>query len=95
MAASLQDLTRAVESEHGVKAMHEGCVHVHEMMDGKTVWEGYVEMFAVEGHSQATRAFAWSWVDEGELRHATALNVPPINSPLEAVRAVIASGRQR
>lgn len=93
---TLRNLERAVTAMHGCPCSHEGTFFVHEMMDGQTVWQGAVELFALEGHPKATRAFAWAYRDaEGEIRYIAVLNVPPINSPREAVQAVIASGRQR
>lgn len=95
MAEYLESLGRAVQAMHGVKARHDGSVQVHEMMDGKTVWEGFVELYTLEGHPKANRAFAWGWDDHGEVRYIAVLDVPPINSPREAVQAAIASGKQR
>lgn len=56
---------------------------------------GFTDTFAIEGHPKATKAFAWAWDDDGEVRYIAFLNVPPILSPREAVQAAIASGRQR
>src|SRR5436190_3622735 len=93
---TLRNLQRAVTAMHGCACSHEGTSYVHEMMDGKTVWQGAVETFALEGHAKATKAFAWAYRDaEGEVRYVAVLNVPPIVSPREAVQAAIVSGRQR
>lgn len=92
----LDNLKRAVEAMHGCKGTHTGTATVHEQMDGKTVWKGNVESFDLDGHPKATKAFAWGWKYEaGEIRYLAVLNVPPINSPREAVQAAIASGKQR
>lgn len=81
---------------HGCQCAHEGTSHVHEIMDGKTVWEGDVETFTLSGHPQADKAFAWGYRDAaGEIRYLAVLNVPPIVSPREAVQAAIAGGRMR
>ena len=93
---SLDSLTRAVEAMHRCKAKHKSAGFVHEMIDGKTVWKGNVDTFTLSGHPKATRAFAWAYRDEtGEVQYLAVLNVPPINSPSEAVQAAIASGNQR
>lgn len=64
------------------------------MMDGETVWEGDVETFELQGHPEATKAFAWGWTDaQGEIQYIAILNLPPIEGPREAVQAAIASGR--
>ena len=66
---------------------------VHEMMEGKTVWKGNVEVFDLSGHPQATKAYAWGYTDQqGEIQYIAILNTPPIDSPREAVQAAIASG---
>jgi hypothetical protein len=36
-----------------------------EVFDGKTVWEGVVHVFDLEGHPKATGAYAWSSPMEG------------------------------
>jgi hypothetical protein len=33
---------------------------VKEVFEGKTVWEGIIHVFDLEGHPGATRAYAWS-----------------------------------
>lgn len=96
MTDYLRDLSEAVSALHDCQCSHVKTSHVHEMMDGETVWQGDVEIFTLTGHPKATQAFAWSWEDDaGEEQFIAVLNVPPINSPREAVQAAIASGRQR
>lgn len=61
-------------------------------MDGKTVWKGEVETFALEGHHKAKRAFAWSYVnDHGKTQFVSLLEQPPVVSPRAAVQIAIAS----
>ena len=64
---------------------------VSESFDGKSVWEGVVHVFELNGHPPARRAFAWSSLVEGstERRYFAVLNIPPITSPVEAVRATV------
>jgi hypothetical protein len=95
MADYIESLTKAVRAMHGFPCRRLRTSHVHEMLDGKTVWQGSVETFTIEGHPKATEAYAWGWDDDGEVRYIAVLNVLPINSPREAVQAAIASGRQR
>ena len=61
---------------------------------GQPVWEGIVHVFDLEGHPSATTAYAWSSPIEGSTRRRfyAVLGMPPINSPLEAVRAAIIAG---
>jgi len=67
-------------------------VPVHEIFQGQTVWQGEVEVFDLHGHPQAKRAYAWSHRegqnDQGE-RFVTVLEIPPVVSPITAVRASI------
>ncbi len=96
MPSYLEYLARAVTAMHCCACSHVSTSRVHEAMDGKTVWEGKVETFALEGHPKASRAFAWGYKDgAGEIQYVAVLNVPPINSPREAVQAAIASGPQK
>lgn len=57
----------------------------------RAVWEGVVHVFDLNGHPTATRAYAWSSPIEGsdKRRFFAVLHIPPITSPLEAVRAAI------
>lgn len=88
----LQKLTEVVASLHGGDPSHLETAQVHEMMDGKTVWQGEVEVFELAGLELATKAFAWSHLDDNNRRQYVAvLNVPPIHTPREAVQAAIVS----
>ena len=84
-------LKRAVESQHGCTAMLIQSVPVKETFGGKTVWEGLVHVFKIHGHPQARQAYAWSSpIEESDKRRFFAvLHLPPITSPVEAVRAAI------
>lgn len=65
---------------------------ITETFQGKTVWQGTVDVFRVRGHPEATHAYAWSYKTEnGAIRHLAVLGVAPIDSPREAVRAAIAA----
>jgi len=35
-------------------------VPVHEVFQGKTLWQGDVEVFDLAGHPKAKRAYGWS-----------------------------------
>ncbi len=85
------ELKRAVESQHGCTATLAQSVPVKETFGGKTVWEGVVHVFRVDGHPKAKKAYAWSSPIEGsdKRRFFAVLHLPPITSPVEAVRAAI------
>ncbi len=70
---------------------------VKEVFEGKTVWEGVVHVFDLEGHPRATRAYAWSSPVEGsdKRRFYAVLHLGGIRSPLDAVRAAIVTERRQ
>lgn len=84
-------LKHAVEAQHGCTATFVQSVPVKETFEGNTVWEGVVHVFNVHGHPQASKAYAWSSPIEGsdKRRFFAVLHVPPVTSPVEAVRAAI------
>jgi hypothetical protein len=88
---SSDQIKRAVESQHGCTATFIQLVPVKETFEGKTVWDGVVHVFRIDGHPQANKAYAWSSPIEGsdKWRFFAVLHVPPITSPVEAVRAAI------
>jgi hypothetical protein len=85
------NLKRAVESQHGCTATLIQSVPVKETFDGKIVWEGVVHVFQIHGHPKAKKAYAWSSPIEGsdKRRFFAVLHLPPVTSPVEAVRAAI------
>ena len=62
-----------------------------ERFEGKTVWEGEVHVFDIKGHPTATACYAWSSPVEGSEKQQlyAVLQVPPVTSATEAVRASI------
>jgi hypothetical protein len=89
----------AVSQLHDCGATYVKTVPVHEVFQGKTVWQGEVEVFDLTGHTKAKRAYAWSHRegenDEGE-RFVAVLEIPPVVSPITAVRAsIMADAKKR
>ena len=83
-------LKNAVESQHGGTATLVQSVPVLETFEGKTVWEGVVHVFDLAGHPKATRVYAWSYeLPNGKRRFFAVLQIQPINTPQDAVRAAI------
>jgi hypothetical protein len=66
-------------------------VPVLEAFESKTVREGVVHVFDLAGHAKVTRGHVWSSPIEGsdKLRFFAVPHVPPVTSPIEAVRARI------
>jgi hypothetical protein len=86
----IDKLRETIRRLHGVEAKHVESVPVKETFQGKTVWEGVVEVFELIGHPKAPRAYAWTHdANSGKKCDVTVLHVPPVDSPLAAVRASI------
>jgi hypothetical protein len=85
------DMKAAIEGMHGANATFVQSVPVKEVHDGAPVWEGVVHVFDLAGHPKAKRAYAWSSPVEGsdKRRFFAVLHIPPIDSPVAAVRAAI------
>jgi hypothetical protein len=86
------ELQKAVETMHNCVAMLAQSIPVKEEASSAVVWEGVVYVFDLKGHPTATRAYAWSSPIEGSNKRQffAVLKLPPIESPIDAVRAVIA-----
>jgi hypothetical protein len=88
----IDDLRDVIRRLHGVEATHVESVPVKEMFQGKTVWEGIVEVFEIRGHPKASRVYAWSHETDDPKkprRHVTVLHIAPILSAEAAVKAAI------
>jgi hypothetical protein len=87
----IEELRDVIRHLHGVESMHVESVPVKEMFQGKTVWEGIVEVFDLKDHPKAQRLYAWAYKTDNPKRpkHVTVLHVGPVDSPLKAVRAAI------
>ena len=84
------ELKQAVESQHGGTATFVQAVPVHEVFEGRTIWDGVVHVFDLAGHPDARHAYAWSYeLPDGKRRFFAVLRVLPIQSPRDAVRAAI------
>jgi hypothetical protein len=88
----IEELRDVIRKTHGVDSTHRASVPVKEVFNGRTVWEGVVEVFDLHGHDKANTAYAWSHATDGhanQKRHVTVLHIPPAVSPETAVRAAI------
>jgi hypothetical protein len=89
--AGTDALLEAIKHLHGCAARHVETVHVVERAPtGETAWEGDVEVFELDGHPKARRAYAWSEATTGTKRRFFAvLGLGPVTGAAEAVRASI------
>ena len=93
----IERLQKAIRDLHGCESVHEGSIAINETFQGKAVWQGVVEVFSLTDHSKAKHAYAWSYKnDAGKMSHVAVLEVPPITSPRDAVRAyIVAESRKK
>src|ERR1700680_4456996 len=86
------ELQNVIRCLHGVESKHVQSVPVKEKFQGKTVWEGVVEVFELVGHPKAPRVYAWAHDTDNPKqprRHVTVLHVAPVLSAEAAVKAAI------
>ena len=90
VANDVRRLQRVIEQQHGCRCVHVVTVPLTEQHSGKILWQGAVEIFDLQGHATAQRCYAWiSQHNDGKEDHAAVLEVPPVDSPRSAVRAVL------
>ena len=92
MTEYLAELQSIIRRLHGVESTHAESVLVTETFQGKPVWEGLVEVFHLHGHPKASKVYAWTHETDDPKRPkrtVTVLHIPPVISPLLAVRAAI------
>jgi hypothetical protein len=88
----IEELRDVIRRLHGVESKHVGSVPIKETFQGRTIWDGCVEVFELIGHQNASKLYAWSHATDdpsNPKRHVTVLNSDLITSPLLAVRAAI------
>jgi hypothetical protein len=86
----IAELQAVILNLHGAIAEYVETVPVSEEFQGQTVWRGEVEVFELQDHPKAKRAYAWGYTtDDDDRRYVTVLEVPPVTSPETAVKASI------
>ena len=89
---NIEELQHVIRKLHGAESTHRASVPIKEVWDGKTIWEGTVEVFNLHGHAETDTAYAWSHETddpENPKRHVTVLHLHPALSPVDAVRVAI------
>jgi len=90
----IEALQDAIFKAHGCKTQHLRSIPINEQFKGNPVWQGVVEVFELIDHPKAKICYAWghhSGNKDEKSRYVMVLEIPPINSPLAAVRASIVS----
>jgi len=88
----IEELQTVIRRLHHADATHVESVPIKETFEGRTVWEGIVEVFNLDGHPEASRVYAWAHETDNPnnpRRHVTVLHLHPIKSARDAVRAAI------
>jgi hypothetical protein len=87
--AHLASLVKAFADRHGCNATHMNAVAVEEVQQKKVIWAGEVEVFALKGHPKAKVGYAWGFDEKERKEIVTVLELPPVTSPQQAVKAAI------
>ena len=77
---------------HNCGAVWINTEHVNEKFQGKTVWDGDVEVFELVEHQRAKRAYGWAHLEGKKYdrtRFVTVLELPPVKDAKTAVQASI------
>jgi hypothetical protein len=87
----IEELRDVIKRLHGVDSKHADSVPIKEEFQGRTIWDGIVEVFELIGHAAAPKAYAWAYETDNpkKPRHVIVLHLGPVTSPLLAVRAAI------
>jgi hypothetical protein len=91
----IENIKKAVESHAGCRATHVESNPVTEGYLNQIVWEGVVEVFDLDGHPKANRAYGWQFWEGKNAQYTVVLGIPPIDSPNAAVRASIAAEAEK
>lgn len=93
MSNYIKNLGEAITAMHECRCSHFGTEHVKETHNGETLFDGNVEIFQLEGHPDASVAYGWGWQGEDdEIQYIGILQISPVDSAANAVKAAIASG---
>ena len=93
MNTYIEELRDVIRRLHGAEPTHVESIPVKETFHGRIVWDGIVEVFALHGHPNANKVYAWTQ-DTGDPdkpgRHVTVLHAGPVTSAAWAVKVAIA-----
>ena len=73
---------------HNCGAIHRETIPVHEIFQDKTLWQGDVEVFDLNGYPKAKRCYGWSYGEPEQF--ITILELPPVDSAQSAVKVGVA-----
>ena len=90
--AYIAELRATIRRLHQCEASHTRTEEGRQEINGRVLWEGRVEVFALLGHDRALRCYAWGNLNaERQWEVTTVLAIPPVVSAETAVLAAIAA----
>ena len=88
---SVESAQQAAEDATGSPVKHLESVPVVETFRGQIIWKGIVEVYGVT-KPPPDKAYAWAVESAGGgTDYIAVLGIPPVNTPIDAVRAWIVS----
>jgi hypothetical protein len=91
----IANIQKAVGKHAGCAATYRESAPVTERYLDQIAWEGVVEVFDLDGHPKAKRAYGWQFWEGQNAQYTVVLGITPIDSPNAAVRASIAAEAQQ
>jgi hypothetical protein len=92
----LAELRATIRRLHRCEVSHTRTERVREAINGRVLWEGPVEVFALAGHDHALRCYAWGHLNESQQWEVTTvLAIPPVISASSAVVAAFVARLKR
>ena len=89
-----ENLHNAIENRAKCSAAYLHTQPVKIVLDGEVKWKGKVEVFQLKEHPQAKHAFGWGYLnDQKKMEYVTVVGIPPLDNPVQAVKAFVASRR--
>jgi hypothetical protein len=88
----IPELRATIRRLYRCEASHTRTEIVKQVIGDRVLWEGKVEVFALLGHDDALRCYAWGDLDgNGRWQVTTVLAIPPVISAESAVLAAVAA----
>ena len=78
MSKRIENIRKAVEKHAGCRAEHRESVPVTESYLDQIMWEGVVEVFDLDGHPKANRAYGWQFWEGRNAQYTAVLGIPPL-----------------
>jgi hypothetical protein len=93
--SELTAIQKAMESTHNCDATYVKSALVIDVFQGQVGWNGMVDIFELSGHAKAKRCYGWQYREGDDMRTATVLEIPPVDSPEIAVKVAISAAARK